>query len=64
MCQNSLLYSQWSIILVGVPQGATLGPLLLLIFINDITENIESNIKLFADDTSLSTPLSDFMNGK
>ena len=36
-----------------VLQGSTLRPLLFLININDMTENIKSNIKLFADDTSL-----------
>ena len=44
--------SQWGKIPAGVPQGAVLGPLTSLIYINDITEDIKSNIKLFADDTS------------
>ena len=36
-----------------MPQGSILGPLLFLVFIKDIVEEINSSIRLFADDTSL-----------
>ena len=47
------LYFSWASVKTRVPQGSVLGLLFFLIFINDLSENLVSNPKLFADDTSL-----------
>jgi hypothetical protein len=49
--------SEWILVTAGVPQGSILGPLLFLIFVNDIVDDISCDPYLFADDTSLFCPL-------
>ncbi len=52
-------YSEYSRVESGVPQGSVLGPLLFLIYINDLEQNLKSNVKFYADDTMLYSVVQD-----
>ncbi len=52
-------YSDTKLIKAGVPQGYVLGPLLFLIYVNDIADKLLSTTRLFADDSSLAVSSSD-----
>ena len=46
-------YSSWTSIKARAPQGSILRPLLFFISINNLSNDLTTNVKLFADDTSL-----------
>ena len=45
--------SSWKNVQAGVPQGSVLGPILFLLYINDLIPGLKSDARVFADDTSL-----------
>ncbi|MGE5822000.1 MAG: RNA-directed DNA polymerase [Nitrososphaerota archaeon] len=52
-------YSKWTEVRSGVPQGSVLGPLLFLIYINDIDDLVSTNLLKFADDTKVFSVVAD-----
>ena len=49
--------SNWSNVKSGIPQGSVLGPILFVLFINDLPDAISSEVKIFADDTKIYRPI-------
>ena len=46
-------FSQLLDVLSGVPQGSVLGPLLFLLYVNELPDWIKSELKMFADETNV-----------
>jgi len=49
--------SEWIMVTSGVPQGSVLGPLLFLIFVQDLPDWIKNSIMMFGDDTKIWTAI-------
>ena len=50
----------WNTVMSGVPQGSVIGPLLFLLYVNDIPSLIRCKDKLFADDIKLWQPIKNY----
>ena len=49
--------SSWKAVRSGVPQGSVLGPVLFLMFVHDLSDDIGNDVRLFADDAKCWQPI-------
>ena len=56
VCVNGS-FSSWSAVTSGVPQGSCLGPVLFVVYINDLPDVINSLCEMYADDTKVFSPV-------
>ena len=57
-------YSEWAPVTSGIPQGSVLGPILFVIYINDLPNNLKSECYMFADDAKVFKDISNIEDNK
>ena len=62
VCEGEM--STWGPVTSGVPQGSVIGPILFLLYINDLPTGLTSNARLFADDTIIYLAIANKEDGK
>ena len=55
--------SSWASVVSGIPQGSVLGPILFVIYINDLPDNLKGHAEMFADDTKVYAHIKDPQDG-
>ena len=63
VCMDGV-FSSWRKVWSGVPQGSVLGPILFLVYINDLDDQLSSNMLKFADDTKLFRVVDNHLDGQ